>query len=442
MIGDVVACPNLACGCSLTVPASSSLPSAGTPAPVDDIIFNCSHCQHELIVDKEGVGLEVACPKCAQMIVIPKPAASVSQPTDAPSAWRPPPPPPLTHSKNPRPPVVQPPPPVKPAQTDAWTPPPIPVASYAAWTPPAPPTAPRPLNTGPRTSPAPPPIPCVPPVPQASYATSSTTSTNVQANQFKLPSIGKYVNSIMKLLTDSGRLKSTNQDRISEEIHFRRAVSTGVKGIIIILALLFLQVATCVIFHMRRSSWVEFAISLVIVGFLIRLYWPIKSIVTFYLAAWMKMRKGPEPDNHIGNIVAATENVMLLVLVLCIYLYLIPALPFRTLSTVFNVMFILVAIGILFLVWKSAQPLIDLLTGHITDTVATLSCGLVSIDCPACKATNDQNATFCISCGAAIERKSPETPIPTPPISKGRCPKCSAENPPAAKFCHQCGNSL
>jgi DNA-directed RNA polymerase subunit RPC12/RpoP len=46
---------------------------ATTPPSVTerDIVFNCAHCQGELVVDREGEGLEVQCPHCGYTLVIP-----------------------------------------------------------------------------------------------------------------------------------------------------------------------------------------------------------------------------------------------------------------------------------------------------------------------------------------------------------------------------------
>lgn len=42
-----------------------------------DIVFNCSHCAQQLIVDAQGIGMEVPCPHCRQPIVIPGDAIPV-----------------------------------------------------------------------------------------------------------------------------------------------------------------------------------------------------------------------------------------------------------------------------------------------------------------------------------------------------------------------------
>jgi ribosomal protein L40E len=47
--------------------------------------------------------------------------------------------------------------------------------------------------------------------------------------------------------------------------------------------------------------------------------------------------------------------------------------------------------------------------------------------CPNCHSGNPENASFCIECGAAFER---------------RCLKCGLDNPPQAKFCSRCGSAF
>lgn len=38
---------------------------------MDDLIFNCEHCEQELSVDATGAGTEIECPSCGQSLVIP-----------------------------------------------------------------------------------------------------------------------------------------------------------------------------------------------------------------------------------------------------------------------------------------------------------------------------------------------------------------------------------
>ncbi len=55
-------------------PASDTVGPA-TDGPVDvgerDIVFNCPHCQGELVVDREGAGMTFNCPHCGGRVTVP-----------------------------------------------------------------------------------------------------------------------------------------------------------------------------------------------------------------------------------------------------------------------------------------------------------------------------------------------------------------------------------
>ena len=204
---------------------------------------------------------------------------------------------------------------------------------------------------------------------------------------------------------------------VIEEKDFRETLQRALKGILVIVALMILKGVVGFLLRvddrfggLTPGAWIEVVFSLVIVGFAIKLYQPVKTIVTFYLAALVKVGKLPGRDKYLGNLVAAAGNLTLLVFVLSIYAYILPTilqcneafLHFRALMTLLNIMILLGAIGILFMLWKNAQPLIDLLTGHITDKVSNFSSGKASAKCPSCKAKNDQEAAFCIICGTPL----------------------------------------
>ncbi len=44
-----------------------------------DVIFNCPKCEQELAVDSSGVGTEIQCPSCKELITIPAPESVVAQ---------------------------------------------------------------------------------------------------------------------------------------------------------------------------------------------------------------------------------------------------------------------------------------------------------------------------------------------------------------------------
>lgn len=52
--------------------------SSGSAGPINpvvitsqDLVFYCPHCQGELVVDREGIGLEVNCPHCRRALTVP-----------------------------------------------------------------------------------------------------------------------------------------------------------------------------------------------------------------------------------------------------------------------------------------------------------------------------------------------------------------------------------
>ena len=114
LIGSAFTCPNPECGCSLTVPSSPKLPSE-VLTQTDDITFDCPFCDHELVVDKSGTGMAIACPSCGKTIVIPEPATPV-HPANAPLAWSPPPLPSVSYQSET----------VNPVEKVALQPPPLP----------------------------------------------------------------------------------------------------------------------------------------------------------------------------------------------------------------------------------------------------------------------------------------------------------------------------
>jgi predicted RNA-binding Zn-ribbon protein involved in translation (DUF1610 family) len=63
--------------------------SAAAPGPAiteRDIVFDCHRCGGELVVDRDGEGMEVPCPHCGQVVVIPAYRARLEvELTDAPA---------------------------------------------------------------------------------------------------------------------------------------------------------------------------------------------------------------------------------------------------------------------------------------------------------------------------------------------------------------------
>jgi transcription elongation factor Elf1 len=49
-----------------------TIESSGLQLTERDIVFSCPHCQGELVVDKEGAGLALACSHCGQTVTVPQ----------------------------------------------------------------------------------------------------------------------------------------------------------------------------------------------------------------------------------------------------------------------------------------------------------------------------------------------------------------------------------
>lgn len=239
---------------------------------------------------------------------------------------------------------------------------------------------------------------------------------------------------------------------IIEEAAFREALRRVVKGLVVIVALTILS-AVVGSFHdvgvsfrgQPLTAWIAVVISLIVAGFLLTLYRPVATVVTFYLTVVAKVGKLPGRDQYLGNLAAVAANLTFLAFFVAIYEYLLPVieqcnlafLHVKSLTTILNVLALLAVIAILLVLWKNANPVIDLLTGHISDKVSTVSSGLAYVNCPACQARNDRDAAFCVSCGADLKNKAAAAPLPTT-----GCPRCAADNPPSAKFCHKCGSPM
>jgi hypothetical protein len=431
MVGQVFACPNPACGYHLTVPAGQEQQPEET-VQEGDIMFDCPFCSHNLCVSQKGAGLQVACPECGEQIVVPAPAQAAIAPPD----WMPPPPPPPPRPTKPaQPPVLGEPPQSASTPSVASVTPERKVSPVLAGMPPAAP------ESNAHAFPLP-----------AERAGGAERRPSVVGEQVPLPGardarvvMGAQANTVAPKPAESFV-------GIGAEV-FREAMKKVVGGAIGIAALLMLQgiLGSCLKadgYHggMTLSDWVKLGISLAVAGMGVRLYRPVKTLVTFYLTALYKLSNKEGGNTYLGNLAAACGKLTMLVFVVLCYVYLLPqvtqlnrtCLHFRSLTSILSVIVLLVTVGILVMLWKNAQPLIDHLTGHITTKVSTLSSAIAYVDCPACKTKNDRDAAFCISCGGAMMRQASISVSSKTNV----CAQCAAENQPGSKFCYMCGSAL
>jgi hypothetical protein len=233
---------------------------------------------------------------------------------------------------------------------------------------------------------------------------------------------------------------------------FRESVRSVVRAVIFVLALLIAQGIVLWIFkphgylgRMQTRKWIELVVSLVVVGTSIRLYAPVDRIIRYYVTAFARSPRLRGGEPYLGNLLGTAGNVTVLVYILVIYSCLMPRIVecnsafihSRSLLRVLNVAVFLGVGGMLVMLWRNAQPLVEWFTGGITDRVSTLS-NVPAGKCPACNSTNDDGTAFCIFCGADMKQTQA-----VPPPAKGRtCPKCATESDSASNFCHNCGSAL
>jgi hypothetical protein len=242
------------------------------------------------------------------------------------------------------------------------------------------------------------------------------------------------------------------QGRASAEVEdIKKAIHDVVRGSIVLVALSILKAVVCSLLRTRimflgmtLNEWGSGIISLCMVWFAGMLFQPVKAIVAFYVAAFVRAGKIPGGERCLGNLVAVSGKGVLLVFFLFLYRCVLPlivqfssaVMHGRDLTALLNVLVLLAVVGLLFLMWRDVSPVVDYLSGHITDKVTGLSGAVASAECPSCKTRNDCGAAFCFCCGTPMPQQAAEL------APKDACPRCAADNPPSSKFCYQCGAPL
>ena len=245
--------------------------------------------------------------------------------------------------------------------------------------------------------------------------------------------INEVIETDIDVVMTPGRLRASNNGMIIEKKAFTEAMRRVVKGVVAIVGLIVLKAVGLSFLRvnsyfagMTFHSWIEVVIALIIVGLEIKRYQAVKTVVTFRLTTWVRVGRIPGRENYLGNLVAVAGNLTLLIYVVPLYMYLLPRITecnyafmhFGSLTTMLNVSVCIAVVGVLFVLWKDAQVLIDLLTGDITDKVAPLSSDIAYVDCPACGTKNNRDAVFCLSCGGVMQQQK----TPVVPVNKGAFP--------------------
>ena len=239
---------------------------------------------------------------------------------------------------------------------------------------------------------------------------------------------------------------------VVEEKDFRASLQTLVRGGLVIIVLTILKALAgvipgtdTVVGRLSVGNYVSLAISLFIIGALIRLFKPLKTVLTFYLATIVKVGKIAGRDQYLDHLLAVAEQLTMLIFLIIMYQYCVPVLitlnfafiRFNELKTLVDIGCVLFGLYIIAMLWKNAQPLVEIFTSKITDKVAGASSKVAYVKCAACGAQNDIDAGFCVSCGATMSKASAESKA-----TSLHCAKCGNENAVAAKFCQKCGSPL
>jgi hypothetical protein len=241
-----------------------------------------------------------------------------------------------------------------------------------------------------------------------------------------------------------------------DERAFRAALSSVVKGAMLV-ALLFIVRAVAPklpgvdteIGRMTVAAYLRIAVSLVIIGVLVKIYAPLRELATFYLSTAIKVGQLPGREKYLPHVVALSASIILLIYVVVVYQLFAPVMNdlnsayfhSKTLRTVIGLAAAAVGLFILVRIWMQAQPLVDLATGKITETAGDATVKVAHVACPKCGAQNDRDTKFCQQCGAPMAPPAPAAAFATAAATRA-CAQCGAQNAPAARFCGGCGAAL
>lgn len=235
----------------------------------------------------------------------------------------------------------------------------------------------------------------------------------------------------------------------------RPALIRLIRGIILVLALAFLLWILCLILRgrsyvgeMSAKDWAKLILCLGIAGAAATCYPPLRTLAGLVVLTATKSRKPPLAASTVASLTAVAHTILQLGFFVVLYLFLLPQLANFNLeflhrsglTTAMNVVATLAAFGILFLLWRRAQPLIDLLLAHITRKVPGEPVAAPSAPpLPSTAATTGPPAVPPV----LSEREAPALdPPPLPSATPPACPQCGNARPQGAKFCPVCGCAL
>ncbi|MGE0225061.1 MAG: zinc ribbon domain-containing protein [Acetobacteraceae bacterium] len=235
-----------------------------------------------------------------------------------------------------------------------------------------------------------------------------------------------------------------------DESVFRASFRAVVRGVFIIIVLSLFKSLTehipgaeTAFGKLRFSDYLDILLTLGVVAILVRIFVPLKQVIAFYLSMLMKVGKIPGRDMLLGRIIALSQLLVLFVYLVVLYQYLMPVilqlnnafLDWDKLKMILDIGSVLFGVYILVMLWREGDPVIEVITGGITDKVAGSSVKAAYRDCAKCGARNDLDAEFCTGCGTSMNQSAGGSGIAS-------CPRCSATSPAGARFCQKCGMAL
>lgn len=236
-----------------------------------------------------------------------------------------------------------------------------------------------------------------------------------------------------------------------DENTFRTAFRAVVRGVFIIIVLSLFKSLTehipgaeTTFGKLRFGDWLDILLTLGVVGILVRIFVPLKQVIAFYLSMFMKVGRIPGREKLHDRIIALSQLLVLFVYLVVLYQYLMPVilqlndafLDWKKLKMFLDIGSVLFGVYILVMLWREGDPVIEVITGGITDKVAGSSVKAAYRECGKCGAKNDLDAGFCTACGGSLATTAPGGG------GTAACGSCGSVNPSSARFCHKCGAGL
>lgn len=247
--------------------------------------------------------------------------------------------------------------------------------------------------------------------------------------------------------------------------NYKQAIHSCLKPIIIVIILSILRGFANILPGSSQRLGDFFLGDFVVMGIIVavsyyvfKIYKPVKTILSYWIVNVFKSSKLGETSENKERLILVADKVNLAIYLLFTYYYLIPfvkgatsyfiGFDYDTLSTLFDVVMVLAVLFIIISLWRISLPLIDHLSGSLSERVTKATDSIdfgddksvqdkENIYCPSCNKINQLGTKFCIFCGTSISRLASESTK-----KPGICPNCNTQNSPSAKYCNECGSNI